>query len=111
MSDRPETEKGLSLVFREAARLHAVKSTHELLCYVLSPEKGEEFIERFGKPGLSREDHQTPMGVAYAFTRYYLAFCEACADPEKPIVVDHDVPLEEMEIFQDILSGDSISPW
>lgn len=92
MSDHCEAEDGQALAYEEAAKLHAMKPDHELLRYALRPDNDEvyeEFIARFGKPGLTREQQRTAPAVAYLYAKYYLALREACADQEKQIVGSH----------------------
>ncbi len=98
MSDSDEAADGKALAYEEAALLHAKKPDHPLLKYVLRPDSDsvwDEFVAKFGKPGLSREAQRAYPAVAYMFAKYWVALREANQDPEKEIVVSHDpVPVK-----------------
>jgi hypothetical protein len=92
MSDSDEAADGHALAFEEAALLHAKMPSHPLLKYVLhhdNDEIWEEFVERFGKPGITREAKKAAPAVAYMYAMYWVALREANADPEKEVVVVH----------------------
>ena len=115
MSDHCEAEDGQALAYEEAAKLHAMKPDHELLKYALRPDNEivwGEFIARFGKPGLSREDQKAAPAVAYLYAKYFITLREACADPEKPIVVNHgSTSSVRAGVLEDVMNDDPTIPW
>lgn len=93
MSDGCEAIDGQWLSIREVKRLYSLKPDHELIRYSLETGDDavwEEFIKRFGKPGISRKDQSSAPALAYTYTMYCIALHEACEDPEKVIVVNHE---------------------
>ncbi len=95
MSDNDEVADGIELAFTEALKLRKMKPDHELLKYVIHPDDDavwEEYMNRFGKPGISREQRSSSPALGYVYAKYYLALREACADPEKEIIVSHELP-------------------
>ncbi|MEI8097022.1 MAG: hypothetical protein WCG73_02870 [Candidatus Moraniibacteriota bacterium] len=102
MSDSSESEDGQFLAFREAKKLYGLKPDHELMKYALDAGNDtvwEEFISRFGKPGISRQAQSSEPAMAYTYAQYFLALREACKDTEKPIVVVHcGIAISEDEI-------------
>lgn len=95
MSDSDEVTGGIELAFMEAQKLRKMKPDHELLRYVLHPDDDavwEEYMNRFGKPGISPEQRSTSPAMGYVYAKYYCALREACADPEKEIIVSHESP-------------------
>lgn len=95
MSDGDEVASGIELAFAEAHKLHKLKPDHELLRYVLHPDDDavwEEYMNRFGKPGISREQRSASPAMGYVYAKYYCALREACEDPEKEIIVSHTSP-------------------
>lgn len=92
MSDSCEVEDGQWLSIREAKRLYGIKPDHELMKYSLETGDDavwEEFLNRFGKPGISRQTQASAPALAYTYAMYCIALREACEDPEKVIVVNH----------------------
>ncbi len=95
MSDNDEVADGIELAFTEALKLRKMKPDHELLRYVIHPDDDavwEEYMNRFGKPGISQEQRSSSPAMGYVYAKYYLALREACADPEKEIIVSHELP-------------------
>lgn len=81
MSDSDEATDGQALAYEEAVRLAKLKSDHELLRYALHPDDDaiwEEFVGRFGKPGLSREAQKAYPAIAWLYAQYWIALREAC---------------------------------
>jgi|GEM_PF-4129209 len=91
MSDSDEAADGQRLAYEEARKLFQRKPDHELLRYALHPDDDgiwDEFITRFGKPGLSRDAQRAYPAIAYLYAKYWIALSDACANPEKVIMVD-----------------------
>ena len=90
MSDSDEAANAQSLAYEEAGRLHAIKPDHPLLKYALWPDDDvvwEEFIARFGKPGISRDVQRSAPAVAYLYAQYWVALRQARAEIDGPIPV------------------------
>ena len=95
MSGSDEVTGGIERAFMGAQRLRKMKPDHELLRYVLHPDDDavwEEYMNRFGKPGINPEQRSTSPAMGYVYAKYYCALREACADPEKEIIVSHESP-------------------
>ncbi len=104
MSDGDEVADGQALAIQEARRLHAIKPDHELLRYLTQADRDdvwEDFMWRFGAPGLTREKRGSYPAMAYVYAMYFLALKEACEDPEKAIVVNHR-PTEGRDFRQEL---------
>lgn len=87
MSDHDEATYGQVLAYEEAKRLARLKPDHELLRYALHPEDDaiwEEFIGRFGKPGLSREAKKRSSAIAWLYAEYWIVLREACDELAPP---------------------------
>jgi hypothetical protein len=89
MSDSDEAADGQALAYDEAIRLAKLNPDHELLQYALHPGDDaiwEEFIARFGKPGISREVQKAYPAMAWLYAQYWIALREACDELDPTVV-------------------------
>lgn len=96
MSDSDEAADGQTLAYREAYLLHVKKPDHPLLKYVLRHDDDavwEEFVAKFGKPGLSREEQRAYPAQSYMWAKFWVALRQANENPDAEIVVDHSPPV------------------
>lgn len=80
MSGENDMEDGIALALEAAATLRKKDPNHELLRYsdqASNHEVWKDFLERFGKPGLSDEEKQSYPAMAYVYAKYYIALREA----------------------------------
>ena len=92
MSDSDEAVDGLVLALEQACILHNIKPNHHLLRYVTFSDNDatwEEFVAKFGKPGITREEKRSAPAVAYMYAQLYLSLRDACENPDAEIVFHH----------------------
>lgn len=92
MSDSDEAADGQFLAYQEAKKLHQTRQDHPLLKYALSPGDDaiwEEFVAKFGKPGLTREQQRGYHAIAYMYAMYWVTLRKAKENPDQEIVVNH----------------------
>ncbi len=81
MSDSDEVATGQELCFEEARKLYNLCPDHELLRYFKEANSDavwEEFMLRFAKPGLTREQMRAYPSMAWIYAGYFLALRAAC---------------------------------
>ncbi|MBP6929747.1 MAG: hypothetical protein KBB77_02315 [Candidatus Moranbacteria bacterium] len=92
MSDSDEAADGQFLAYQEAKKLHQTRQDHPLLKYALYPDDDvvwEEFVAKFGKPGLTREQQKAYPAVAYMYAMYWVTLRQANQNPHQEIMVNH----------------------
>jgi hypothetical protein len=80
MSDGDEVADGQYLCYEAAYDLFQLDPQHELLRFNNQLDDNviwEEFIRRFAKPGLTRDEMSSYYSMAWIYARYYLALREA----------------------------------
>lgn len=90
MSDDESLSRDRRVILDLASTLFGLTEGEHELFQVITPTFHQDyrrFLEYFGPPGLVPE---SPM--AYAHKKCVQILQEACEDPEKKIVVTHDVP-------------------
>lgn len=94
MHPKQELDLRKAMTYEAAGKLFDISQGHELLRYAFNEEDDQvqrEFRERFGIPDTTDQVRKTPRGMIYAHIQYQMALCEACKDPEKEVMVNHDL--------------------